>query len=1340
MIKNAIYTFGGANQDLSKSKHLPQYYFEAGHIKLLATDSQSTSSLTNEKGNELVLSIPKVTINKVNKIIYYNDKQLPYINTEIENIEDLVSEDQVIIGHSETREGIILFTTNNKGFDCIWLVDNVLNNSYELKLLYVRNLDFNINKPIQALFNYENDNIQKVYWVDGSKQVRFINTQHSIDNGDKEELINLPLTTINFVGNFNLNQPIITDINSGGIHTSGKIQYAYNLFKLNSSQTVISPLSELISLDKGNNQGGGEVNEIVGSIPVVQIDDIDTTYTNLKLYAIKYTSFNEIPQISLILETNIDNNSITYYDDGTVINNLSLEEFLFLGGSPIIPKHIEAKDNRLLLSNIKEINFDVDIDTRAYSFPSISNITEVYDNVKEVNGNITGDRYPVSIITYSNVPEKHDSVNIDYEINKYQPGTTILGGEGRFLKYELTPTELTDSQAEENTFFKSEEIYRTGIKFYNRLGQSSFPKWIADIKAPKANLNGLYNILKVTLKPEFYVWLNTSSNFESEDDKPIGYKIIRADRTLSDRTIMYQGVLSSMIFQLKGEEAKTDNFPIDITDIQDQELKIPSYFIRNFENSGKLFPELYQIPVNSGRGEIVRSLHGSRLNAVEIHSNEQNSGKVSQTFQFSKMMQLHSPDVQFEFTSIRSDLQLKVNGLAQMTEEYIQSKEVILNSSLEKFGGKFQFFPTRQFLENNNMKDTFDTPNSTSNPRYIGPSGDIDTTDFYQLYRAYNDYVSSSTDRVYDIYGSPEIAERGQGRKNYNGNAKYAYANSLESFISDGEDNCNDCPALVSMNSWSTKNITLMLGDESIPTGNRSGIEDIFNDAGDLPTNGILSVDIKIPANNVYLNNIYGGNTYEAKTRSVYIDIGEYKTITSNEITILSPGDTYVQNYQFLRIGKTDTEVLNTRIPQISEIVSFPVETTVDLKNRNDLSLFNWDNRFQPKDEEYHKYNRVYSQQPTLIKSTAKPDNFRKVESFDTRIQATKLKIPNETIDSWTDILVNEVIDLEGVYGPINNIKVFKDRLISFQDKAISNISVNPRIQVQANDGVAIELGRGSVLYDYDYITTQSGSINKWSILETKKGIYYYDLLNKAIGRIPDATNTFLSDIKGQHSFFNNNYNYNLLKTDNPLIKKGVVFGYDNYNNDVYFTLHLNNNDGIRKDDKSFTWCYNELKEEFIDLKPGYIPSHYINQGEKLILTNPDNNKLYEQYKGEYNKFFDKYEPSYITLMVNPEANKDCVFNNIMYKSELYLRNVDQPKKTLTGIQAYNEYQDTGLIPLKLSRNLNLRRKFRDWKANIPKDGRDRIRNPWMFLKLELDNEDNYKMILHDIIVFYSTY
>ena len=70
--------------------------------------------------------------------------------------------------------------------------------------------------------------------------------------------------------------------------------------------------------------------------------------------------------------------------------------------------------------------------------------------------------------------------------------------------------------------------------------------------------------------------------------------------------------------------------------------------------------------------------------------------------------------------------------------------------------------------------------------------------------------------------------------------------------------------------------------------------------------------------------------------------------------------------------------------------------------------------------------------------------------------------------------------------------------------------------------------------------------------------------------------------------------------------------------------------------------------------------------------------------------------------------------------------------------ELFNEYQDSGLIPLINGRNNNLRRKFRDWNAIIPRDGRNRIRGPYSKLKLQFDNTNNYKLILHDIVLSYT--
>ncbi len=1363
--KQVKYTYGGMNQDSSKSKHSFKYYYDAQHIRILSTDTQSTGSVTNEKGNALVVTIPSVSIDSDTKIISWDTSSLVYTSPEIDLLPSF-SDSQKIIGTKPTRTGIILFTSDGSGMDCIWLIDDLLSNDYTLNLLYIRNLDFSINNPIQAVFNYENEKIEKIYWVDGNNQIRFLNIRHSIENKDLEELIDIDSNTINFVGNFDLSEPVIDNVVYGGNHTAGKIQYAYNLYRINGSQTTLSPLTDLVALEKGDGLGGGGVNEIVGATPIVRVSNIDPEYTHIKLYAVKYTSFNQTPDISLIADREIsESNSITYFDDGEIIEALTLEEFVFLGSNPIIPRHIETKDNRLFSANIKENNFDVDLDCRAYSYlDGISTahlLDELYPNAG-VQPGPTGyegtDGVWGTITTVPDdfdVPEKSDAVNPNYDEYRYQKDQTsgpILGGTGKYITYSLEPFAIPPNELNSSRVFKDREIYRVAIQFYNKLGQISFPKWIADFKAGSFNLEtGNPNNLRVQFTDEFFVWLNDSSNFEREEDKPIGFKMLRADRGINDRTVLYQGTVSPMMFQVKGIPAQNVTSFETISNREawqdNTSVKIPSWAMRNFDMTMPLQDDFLPVTEKSS-GRILGANHLAWLNnrsganandpnspdGGEIHTTGDDGSTISQTFMFTKLMQLHSPDILFDFGNIKNGLQLRVNGLLHRKEERIQTKETVFTSGAEKWGGKFEFFPTRTLLVDNGMENTFITPNGRS-PRYIGPSGDDETTDVFQMYRSYETFYSNTDTTLYDIYGTPEITEEGQGTTSYNGDARYNYSNSLRSWLSDGAtaDGCDTCNHLVSMNSNAVKNLTFMLGDALDDTNDRIGLEDLYTatTTSSPDGQGVLSVDIIIPNVNIYLGNIYGGASFEDKKRNTYIQIGDYSDITSSTHFISSPGDTFISNHTFMRVGKDNIEAISSTIPQISEIVSYPVETTVDLRNRNDLSLFDWDNTFQPDFSEYHAYNRVYSQSPTLILNTEEGAIFKKIDEFDVRLYASKIKIPGESIDSWTDLLINESQDLDGKYGPINALVSYKDELITFQDEGICALSISPRIQVQGNDGLGIELGTGNVFYDYKYISTTSGSINKWGVLPTKKGIYYYDALNKAVGMVPGATENFLSDLKGLHTLFNTNHNFDDLSVDNPLLGKGALLGYDNYNNDVYITL--------LQDPGLLTVVYNELMQEFIDKKK-YFPSGYLYKGNKCLLTAPDNVNMYEQFAGDYNNYFGELQSSFITLMVNPESDYNCVFNNVLFNSELYIEDIDQPAKTLTHIQASNEYQDSGRIPLEVGRSKNLQRKFREWKALIPRNKRERMRNPWIFLTLEYDNTTNGKLVLHDIIINYTKY
>lgn len=1360
--KSARYTYRGANQDITKSKHSNEYYFDAEHVRIVATSDSSSGSITNEKGTESILTLPSISINVNNNTITYGSSVLNYINNnELEqevtagNI-PTSSSSQKIIGHSITRTGFVLFSTDDAGMDCIWHVENAVSGDYTLELLYLRNLGFSINNPIQAVYNYENENIQKVYWVDGVHQIRNINLKHNTIEGNTA-LIEVPVNSIDFVGTVTFSQPIISSILTGGNNKAGMVQYAYNLYRLNSSQTKISPLSELVPL--ANTQGGAEPGETVSAVPVVSINNIDTSYDYIKVYAIKYTTLNSTPSIELIAEREISGDNIIVYDTGSVKDTLTLEEFVFLGSDPIVPNHIQSKDNRLFPANIKTKPFILPdaLDMRAFSYPINSTTTKIYNNVSVVNNEPVGTSFLV--VGYNSLPDKnHDAINITPDLRRYKRNSNVLGATGKYIEVEIVRQSV--SNPETKRFFKDEEFYRIGIEFYNNLGQTSLPYWVVDYKMPKGNLEGLYNTLRVNLRSTFYTDF-VDVSYDDEAQRPVGYRILVAKREEVDKTIISQGIITPMMFQVLGDEA-TNYSQFKSSTIrrrfQDSELKMPTFLTRNFS----------KIPVtaaNDNNGVLLDTRHLAWLNddpdnnkdeGGEIYTTRNEKNKISQSFQHTKMMQMYTPEVLFELPSnVSAASQLKVVGLAQNTlngvfaeERLTSSKETIRNGKSESGLNPYRI-TSDNYIENNSFKTIFYTPESVdTEPQnilvqpansygFIGlpgnaPSKGGDSMAFYQYYRQFNSFINNTNNTLYQIYKSPEVTTRGADTSFYGGDANFKYANSLLAFTSDGEDDCSTCPLVASINSYNSRCITFVLGGDNVDTINRKSLENLHAESSISATkDGVLIGELRRDINYPFTGSMYGGNTYEDKKRTTYVGVGSYQDINTDTVNIESAGDTYVQSFRFLRIHKTDTEVYDVAQLQISEIVEFTVETTVDLKNRHDLSFSGWDARFQPQETEFHKYNTVYSQQSNLITTEDTPFTFRRVDNFDTRIQSTKLKTPNESIDSWTDIFVNETLDINGKYGPINHLVEFNDELYAFQDEAISKILINPNVQIQATDNVGIELGTGSVLYDYNYLTTKSGAVNKWGIVTGKRGIYYYDLLNKGIGRVPDASPVLLTDIKGMHTYFNNNYDYDLLAVDNPMLQSGVVAGIDNYNNDIYFTLH--------QGDKSFTRCFNELRDEFIDLKT-YTPVRYLNKGEKLYSGSINNNTLHEHYAGDYNNYYGEFASSKITLLVNPESDLDTIINNIQYASEVYLNNFDQPTNTLTHIRAYNEYQDTGRIPLILGRSSNLRRRFREWKAAVPREAnkRRRIRNPWIYLELEFENTTNLRLILHDIMVKYT--
>jgi len=333
-----------------------------------------------------------------------------------------------------------------------------------------------------------------------------------------------------------------------------------------------------------------------------------------------------------------------------------------------------------------------------------------------------------------------------------------------------------------------------------------------------------------------------------------------------------------------------------------------------------------------------------------------------------------------------------------------------------------------------------------------------------------------------------------------------------------------------------------------------------------------------------YVGSYYGGNSYESKTKTVYVEASDYYSLgnATAQYIINDPGDTFVQEYSILRIGKQEAVPATSSLIRLSEIINVRLESGINQNKRNDLSIDDFYSIWQPSQGDYHSYNTVYSQSPNLIKSQDISYEVKQNELYDASIIASGFKRPGEIIDSWTNFDILNTMHLEGKYGAINAVVKYKDEIITFQDNAIVQLSINPRVQIQGDDGIAIKLGSGDLLDDYKYIDTNSGTLNKWGVVGANSGIFYYDTINNSLNMI--SQNNKLSDFKHLHSFFQDKIDSDIIKLDNHILKNGIQFGYDYLNNDVYFTFLQGEN--------SITINFNELQNEFISLH-GFKPSFY---------------------------------------------------------------------------------------------------------------------------------------------------
>lgn len=485
------------------------------------------------------------------------------------------------------------------------------------------------------------------------------------------------------------------------------------------------------------------------------------------------------------------------------------------------------------------------------------------------------------------------------------------------------------------------------------------------------------------------------------------------------------------------------------------------------------------------------------------------------------------------------------------------------------------------------------------------------------------------------------------------------------------------------------------------------------------------------------VQNRFGGQTEEAFENNVWLPCGDPISLvdTSNggksSVTIRwEEGDTYFQRYDHIKTYPFTLEDQNA----VTDIVSFMCETRVNIDGRYDRNRGQTSN-FSITPENFNLVNDVYSQPNNFFNYRTINPNKLNLDNFHNSITWTKTKTAGELIDTWTNITLASTLDLDGDKGNVRALRRFNNNILAFQDRGISQILYNENMQVSSTDGVPIEIANSGKVNGKRYISDRIGCTNKWSMCETSKGIYFIDDITKGIFLFNGQLDN-LSDRLGFHSWINRASDS--IDIWNPVDFDGFVTYYDKVNGDVFF---------ISKDE---CLAFSEPLGQFSSFYSYEKTPYFTNLEDRGIAFNVEGTgTLYKPWlhnEGDYNMFFGVYQPFYTTVIANPDMPVDKIFNNLEFRSDSWDKNGNLLNTTFDTLTVWNEYQQgTSTLNNILGRPSDLKKKFRIWRANIPrasaigstKKGRDRMRNPWLYIKLSMEEENVNKTVLHDMIVHY---
>lgn len=280
----------GLNQDIDIQSNNPEQAFRLFNIKNQTLEAASAGNLTNEKGNTEVRLV--------------NDMGSSFtISGRVIGIIQCTPTMSVLFTYVDSSTNILYRLIYDKTADVI-KVRIVAMGDFGIPIVNSRTGKA---VDIAGLFVYEHSELQKIYWVDGVNQMRYLNIADSyldsLYEGAGGEVSHPAYVTevnkLNSSPSFSLNHHIeVERITGGGIFSPGVIQWAFTYFNRYGAETNIVDMTPLYYI--GEESRGVQAGETVGCSYKVKIINPDTSFDYIRLYSIQRNSLNGTPVVKIV--------------------------------------------------------------------------------------------------------------------------------------------------------------------------------------------------------------------------------------------------------------------------------------------------------------------------------------------------------------------------------------------------------------------------------------------------------------------------------------------------------------------------------------------------------------------------------------------------------------------------------------------------------------------------------------------------------------------------------------------------------------------------------------------------------------------------------------------------------------------------------------------------------------------------------------------------------------------------------------------------------------------------------------------------------------------------------